>query len=161
MSDYEKLVEATRLWQEGCRRLSENDLEGALGLYTRSIEAYPTAEGYTFRGWAMSFQDRFDEAIEECLKAIELDPTFGNPYNDIGCYLMEQGKLDQAIEWLQKAKLATRYESPHFPCLNLGRIYITKEMYSAALGEFEQALQLQPDDSMARAAIDALRSVIN
>jgi hypothetical protein len=32
-----------------------------------------------------------DDAITECHHAIEVDPDFGNPYNDIGAYLIEQG----------------------------------------------------------------------
>jgi Tfp pilus assembly protein PilF len=154
-------LEAARLWREGCHRLEAGDVEGAIALYTRSIETYPTAEGYTFRGWAMSFQGRLDEAISECRRAIEVDPTFGNPYNDIGCYLMQQNQLDEALVWLERAKRAPRYESPHFPYLNAGRIYIAKEMYSAALKEFERALQLSPGDRMAQAAVQALRTSIN
>ena len=108
----------------------------------------------------MSFEGQLDQAISECLKAIEVDSSFGNPYNDIGCYLMQQGDLDEAVLWLQRAKQATRYESPHFPCLNLGRIYIFQEMYSAALKEFEQARKLHPDDPMAEAAVRALKKTI-
>ena len=44
-----------------------------------------------------------------------IDPEFGNPYNDIGVYLMQQEKLDEAIPWLEKAKQAKRYEPRHFP----------------------------------------------
>lgn len=161
MPGSETFERATRLWQEGCRRLAAGDIEAAIALYTRSIELHPTAEGYTFRGWAMSFQGKLDEAIAECIRAIELDPTFGNPYNDIGCYLMQQGQLDEAIVWLQRAKQAPRYESPQFPYLNLGRIYINKEMYAAALKEFQQALRLHPGDPVALAAIQALRVTIN
>lgn len=161
MNDQQARTEAIRLWQEGCRRLGAGDVDGAITLYTRSIEAHPTAEGYTFRGWAMSFQGQLDEAIAECLRAIEVDPTFGNPYNDIGCYLMQQGQLDEALVWLERAKQAPRYESPQFPYLNAGRVYIAKEMYSAALKEFERALELNPDDRMARAAVQALRTNIN
>ena len=161
MEDPSALAQAIRLWQEGCQRLGAGDVDGAIALYTRSIEARPTAEGYTFRGWAMSFQGRLDEAIAECLRAIEVDPTFGNPYNDIGCYLMQQGQLDEALIWLERAKRAPRYESPQFPYLNAGRIYVAKEMYSAALKEFEGALEFNPGDRMARAAVQALRTQIN
>ena len=38
---------------------------------------------------------KLDEAIEECYKAIDRDPDFGNPYNDIGAYLIEKGQLDK------------------------------------------------------------------
>ena len=83
--------EALELWREGTHRLLAGELEEAVDLFTRSLETEPTAEAYTFRGWAYSFAGRLPEAIEECRKAIATDPSFGNPYNDIGCYLMEQG----------------------------------------------------------------------
>ncbi len=45
----------------------------AIDLYTRSIDAFPTAEAYTFRGWTCSFLGDYDRAIAECLQAIEVD----------------------------------------------------------------------------------------
>jgi Tfp pilus assembly protein PilF len=54
--------------------------------------------------------------------AIEVDPTFGNPYNDIGAYYIGKGELDEAVQWLEKAKRAPRYEPRHFPYMNLGRL---------------------------------------
>ena len=55
---------------------------------------------------------RYDVAIEEAKRAIDLDPKYGNPYNDIGVYLIELGRWDESIPWLQKAMAATRYASP-------------------------------------------------
>ncbi|MBF8254778.1 MAG: hypothetical protein HW373_1473, partial [Deltaproteobacteria bacterium] len=72
---------------------------------------------------------------------------FGNPYNDIGVYLMQQEKFDEAIPWLERAKTAKRYEPRHFPYLNLGRVYAAKGMMIKALEEFREALRLHPDDS--------------
>jgi Tfp pilus assembly protein PilF len=113
---------ALELWREGTARLLAGDLDQAIALFTRSLETLPTAEAYTFRGWAYSFAGRLDDAIVECQKAIATDPEFGNPYNDIGCYLMEQGRWDEAIPWFGQAKTAARYEPRHFPYLNLGRL---------------------------------------
>ena len=62
------------------------DLDEAVDLYKQSIAAYPTAEAHTFLGWTYSFMSLPDQAIEECHRAIEVDPDFGNPYNDIGAY---------------------------------------------------------------------------
>ncbi len=53
-------------------------------------------------GWTLSFQGRLEEATEECLRAIAIDPEFGNPHNDIGVYLMQRDKLDEAIPWFEK-----------------------------------------------------------
>ena len=71
--------------------------------------------------------------IQDCKKAIEIDPNFGNPYNDIGVYLMQIGLLDDAIPWFEKAKGAARYIPRHFPFLNLGHIYVAKESLQTAL----------------------------
>jgi tetratricopeptide (TPR) repeat protein len=115
--------EATRWWQQAYAAQIEGDLDEAIEFYTKSIEIWPTAEAYTFRGWVMSFQGRLDEAIAECRRAIEVDPEFGNPYNDIGAYLIQKGDYWGAIPWLRRALEATRYECYFYPHFNLGRIY--------------------------------------
>src|SRR5262249_60113491 len=91
--------------------------------YRLSISIAPTAEAHTFLGWAMSFKGDAEAAIAECHRAIEIDPDFGNPYNDIGAYLVELGRPDEAIPWLERAKTAKRYEPRHFPFFNLARVY--------------------------------------
>lgn len=152
---------ALELWREGTGRLLSGDLEDAIALFTRSLETEPTAEAYTFRGWAYSFAGRLDEAIEECRKAIATDPSFGNPYNDIGCYLVERGDPDEAVDWFEKAKTATRYEPRHFPYLNLGRLYAARGEMAEALLEFEGALAENPGDPTALRALEALRYRVN
>jgi tetratricopeptide (TPR) repeat protein len=137
------------------------DFAAAIDLYQRSIALCPTAEAHTFLGWTYSFQGRLEEAIDECQKAIAVDPTFGNPYNDIGAYLIEMGRLDEAIPWLERATRAPRYESPHFPRLNLGRVYLAKEMYSRALEEFQAVVELSPDHLPAQRAVAAIRRKLN
>ncbi|HEY1433946.1 MAG TPA: tetratricopeptide repeat protein [Thermoanaerobaculia bacterium] len=152
---------ALELWQEGTARLLAGELDEAIALFTRSLEARPTAEAYTFRGWAYSFAGRLDEAILECRKAIATDPRFGNPYNDIGCYLMEQGRWDEAIPWFESAKRATRYEPRHFPYLNLGRLRAARGEVAEALAELEAALALNPGDSVALGLLASLRYKVN
>jgi Tfp pilus assembly protein PilF len=139
----------------------EGDLERAVELYTRSIELAPTAEAHTFRGWAYSSMGRIDDAIAECRKAIEVDPDFGNPYNDIGAYLLAKGQLDEAVGWFEKAKQAPHYEPRHFPFMNLGRVYAAKGMVLRAIEEFEGALRIEPDDLFCRRALAELRGLLN
>ena len=153
--------QARRLWQLGTERLSEGQTEEALELFTQSVAAHPTGEGHTFRGWALSYLGRFDEAIEECKIAIEVDPEFGNPYNDIGVYLMQQGKLEEAIPWLEQAKLAPRYEPRHFPYSNLGTIYERKGRLSQALQEYKAALRIEPRHEPAAKAVARLQARMN
>ena len=144
MSDDPRRAEALRLWADGSRLIEAGRFDAAILVLTRSIEIYPTAEAYTFRGWAYGHLDRVDEAIEECKRAIEVDPTFGNPYNDIGAYLIQQGKLDEAIPWLERATVAERYEARAFPWANLGRIYAARGDRARAIECFRKALDEQP-----------------
>lgn len=154
-------TEAREKWEEGTRLLVSGDLEGAVAAFSASLRVLPTAEGYTYRGWAYSFQGRYDDAIAECERALEVDPEFGNPYNDIGCYLMELGRGDEAATWFEKAKKARRYEPRHFPFLNLGRLHLSKGRLAEAIEEFQGALKLNPGDPMAQQFLEALRNRIN
>lgn len=136
------------------------ELADAVCLYKKSIEVYPTAEAYTFLGWTYSFMGMYDTAIELCLKAIEIDPEFGNPYNDIGAYLIEKGEYDQAIPWLEKALVAPRYESYVFPHFNLGRVWERKGKWFEAIEEYRKALKEKEDFVAAQRAIIRLRSLL-
>jgi Tfp pilus assembly protein PilF len=159
--DAEAKRRATQLWQEGCRYQMAGELERAIETYKRSIETWPTAEAHTFLGWTYSHQNRLDDATAECLKAIEVDPDFGNPYNDIGVYLMQQDRLEEAVPWLEKAKRAPRYEPRQFPFMNLGRIYLKQAKWWESLREFEGAVRVAPQDAEARKALHTLRGRLN
>lgn len=121
----------------------QGNYEEAVDLYKKSIEVQPTSEAHTFLGWAYSFMGKIDEAIEECLNAIEVDPTLGNPYNDIGSYLMKQGKYEEAVPWFQKAKLAKRYENREYAYYNLGKVLEYKGLWPLAINEYREALNIQ------------------
>ena len=79
----------------------------------------------------------------------------------IGVYLMQQGKLEEAIPWLTKAKQAKRYEPRQFPLMNLGRIYLKQGRWWEALREFEGAVRTAPDDVGARKALHRVRARLN
>jgi tetratricopeptide (TPR) repeat protein len=161
MEESERLRRATELWQEGYQYQMRGGLDRAIERYRRSIEVHPTAEAHTFLGWALSFQGNLGEATEHCLRAIEIDPDFGNPYNDIGVYLMQQDKFDEAIPWLERAKRAKRYEPRQFPFMNLGRIYLKQWRWWEALRELEGAVRAAPDDVGARKALHSIRARLN
>ena len=80
---------AMTLFQEGYELQTQGLWAEAMACYRNSIRLHPTAEAHTFLGWVYSFLKLYDDAIAECRRAIAIDPEFGNPYNDIGAYLME------------------------------------------------------------------------
>jgi Tfp pilus assembly protein PilF len=161
MTEAERRERAMELFEQAYAHQMRKELDDAIRLYQESLALYPTAEAHTFLGWVYSFQGRLDEAIAECHKAIAVDPDFGNPYNDIGVYLIERGDLDGAVPWLEKAKQAPRYEPRHFPYMNLGRVYLQRGRWQDALRELEAAVRLAPDDPGARKMLHEMRARFN
>ncbi len=161
MADPAGLEQAEFFFQEGYRHQMSGDLDAAVESYRRSIELYPTAEAHTFLGWAYSFQGKIDEAIRECEVAIQIDPDFGNPYNDIGVYLMEKREYEAAIPWLVKAMQAKRYEPRHYPHINMARVCAKKGKIDEAIAELRKALQFDPNHLGARRELHRLIGMLN
>lgn len=135
---------AKALFEQAYRRQMRGQLEEAILLYKESIEALPTAEAYTFLGWTYRFQGKLEKAIEECKNAILIDPTLGNPYNDIGAYLIDLGKPDEAVSWLERATMSRRYATYHYAWFNLGRAQAARGELRQALECFEKAAEIEP-----------------
>src|SRR5215207_2946427 len=152
---------AIELFESAYRAQTEEDYDGAIELYRRSIETYPTAEAHTFLGWVYSFQERYREAIDECLEAIRVDASLGNPYNDIGSYLIAQGDLWSCVRWFRRALAAPRYESYAFPHFNLGRVYEQRHRPLDAARHYGLALEAEPGFSQAAKALRRVQARLN
>src|SRR5271170_5443408 len=157
----ENIAQAWELLQQAYRAQMAGELDHAISLYKNSLEKFPTAEAHTFLGWTYHFQGKIEEAIAECKRAIEVDPDFGNPYNDIGAYLIDLKRYDEAIAWLERAIEAPRYEPRHYPYFNLGRVYYSKGMINRAREYFQKALNIEPEYTLARQAIENIRRMVN
>jgi tetratricopeptide (TPR) repeat protein len=152
---------AVELFHRAYEQQVKGEYEEAIDLYSRSIEAFPTAEAHTFRGWTYCFLGKLDKAISECLEAIRVDPGFGNPYNDIGAYLIEQGKWDEAIPWLEKATRAPRYEAYCNPWFNMGRVYEHQHNWQRARECYRKAFEANRQYRIALAGYRRLQAMWN
>ena len=157
----EDKIAAWNLFQQAYELQMKGQLEEAVEVYKQSIDTHPTAEAYTFLGWTYSFMGQLNEAIEECHRAIQQDPDFGNPYNDIGVYLIELNQLDEAIPWLEKAMTAKRYENPNFPHMNLGRVYERQGEWDQAVESYKKSLALNPEYKSAKQALMRILTLMN
>ncbi len=153
--------EAVQCFQEAYKLQMAGALDEAIELYQRSIDLYPTAEAHTFLGWTYSFKGDLGRAIEECHKAIAVDPDFGNPYNDIGAYLIQRDDWLSAIPWLKKAMVAKRYECYFYPHYNYGRILERQGRWLEALREYQAALDYNPDYALALKSLRRLQGKVN
>lgn len=152
---------ATSYFLKGFAAQGQGDTRTALDFYNLSIVAYPTPEAYTFRGWAFSVLGNYDRAISECFQAIKLDPEFGNPYDDIGSYLIKTERWNEAIEWFERALEAKRYSCRWIPYFNLGRVYEHKYEWQRAKQYYAKALSIDRRFTAARAGVLRMRARLN
>ena len=161
MTREERQRHALECFRQAYEHQVQGCLDEAIAGYQRSLDLHPTAEAYTFLGWAYSYQGRYGEAIQECLRAIDVDPDFGNPYNDIGAYLIELGQLDQAVPWLRKAAAAKRYDSRCFPHFNMGRVFEQTGQWMQAVDSYRSALRANPTYALAARALSRVSGMLN
>lgn len=135
---------ARAAWQAGYVFHLMGNYSQAIEYFRASIAAHPTAEGHTYLGWSLSHLGKLKEAIAECETAIGIDPEFGNPYNDIGVYLIELGRPQEAIPWFEKAIASKRYCCYQFPHANMGRVLLAQGKIEDAKRSFERALEYDP-----------------
>ncbi|WP_290664357.1 tetratricopeptide repeat protein [Ignavibacterium sp.] len=161
MIDKEKEHLALEYFEKAYRLHIGGKIQEAIKAYRKSLQYYPTAKTHTYLGWALSLEKKFEEAIEECKIAIELDPDYGNPYNDIGTYLLALNKYDDAVYWFQNALDAKDYSTRYIPYYHLGKIYELRGSYFTALKYYSDSLELNPEFEPAKTAYYKLIAMMN
>ena len=161
METQSSISKAQEYLEKAYKLQMDGNYEEAIKNYKLSIDFFPTAEAHTFLGWAYSFLGDLDKAIEECKTAIDIDVDYGNPYNDIGSYLIQQGSYDEAITWLEMALKAKRYDSYHYAHLNLGRAYELKGLWFEAIEEYKTAMKQSPKYDLAKKLYYTLQGKLN
>jgi DnaJ family protein C protein 7 len=149
------LETAEQYKEEGNKRYKERDFQSALALYTRAIEKNPNEPAlYTNRAATNLQLKQYKEAVDDALKATELDPKFTKGYYRAGQAYLQMGKMFEAKMQLQKAlQLSPNDKAIAQEFQNLDRItdfmqtgkrYLETKNYEEALNQFNMALQLAP-----------------
>jgi tetratricopeptide (TPR) repeat protein len=151
-------AEAIDLFRQGYRAHLRREFVLAVQRYEKSLQVYAMPETYAFLGWTFSLMGNLEVAIEQCHKAIALDPEFGNPYNDIGAYMIANGQHMEAIPFLLQALETRRFRAYHYAYFNLGRAHELQGNILSALRYYKLALNHQPEYHTAQLAIQDLKS---
>lgn len=145
------------LMQLGHKEIYSSNHEQALIYFKSALKVKETAEVLTLVGWCHSLKDDLDVAKDYCIKAINLDPTYGPPYNDIGNFLLTMGEVNDSLKWFAKAKKAVNYQNKEYPYINSGRAYIVLKEYDKAFIEFEEAIKIAPHNEELRQTVEKLQ----
>lgn len=142
---------------QGHQSMSKNNAQEALEHFLQARLYHETAEVLTLIAWAKAQCGDLDEAKQYCLKAMKKDPDYGPPYNDLGNYLLSEGKANEGLKWFTLAKKSTYYQNREYPYINSGRAYMFLKQYDKAMIEFQTALSLAPYHEELKNTINKLK----
>lgn len=141
----EILYQKAMILLEQAERLQvRGKLDDAIELINRSIDTHPTAQAHTSLGWTYGLMSRYDDAIQSCLRALDLDPDHGTSYNDLGAYMLAVGRIDEAIMWLEKGQAIETNEARHVGLFHLGRAQEEMGELFTAIDFYNRALAIDP-----------------
>jgi len=113
---------------------------------------YPGPSHFTL-GRALASTGRYEEALVEYRKAIEILPTHGPAHNNLGVALEEIGRRDEAYEaYTEAARLDTTLASAP---MNIGRLHRLRGEYERAAKWFAEASRRAPRSVRPRVELGA------
>lgn len=135
--------------------------------YEKATDTFKSAQNYndsaevmTLLAWSYSLRGKMEKAKNYCLRAIQKDPDYGPPYNDLGNYLLQEGQGEEALKWFELAKKCSHYQNREYPYINAGRVYLSQREFHKAFEEFSKALALAPNHRELHQTINRLKKTI-
>jgi tetratricopeptide (TPR) repeat protein len=97
-----------------------------------------------------------DQAIQYYKEAMELDPKFAWPHNNLGNVFDDQGKHEKAeFEYKKAIELDPKDADPHN---GLGNVYETQGKQEEAESEYKKSIELDPKDAYPHNGLGCLYS---
>jgi tetratricopeptide (TPR) repeat protein len=144
-----------RTFQHDSFPLPERHLDKAISLF-KSRSELNLGESEVHRMLSILYFQKQDYmcAVDECNKALRLNPYRVEVYNILGNIYLKQGEIDKAIEEYQKAlRYFSNLPELHF---NIGLAYSRKGNFENAISEYQQAIKLNSHYCKAHAGLGCL-----
>lgn len=140
----DKIFLSNQKVEEAWKFYGRGDYNGAIKLHTEAIELNPdNALAYYGRAYAYDDLKNYQQAIEDCTKAIQFNsPRLVDAYNNRGEAYRKSGNYTKAIEDYNKAlELNPNYFRAYN---NRGIAYRYLNQYEKAIFDYDKAIQLNP-----------------
>lgn len=142
--------------QEG-RKLQPGDADEALAAWRRALEINPKSYNvYNSMGIALAGLGRLDEAVDTFRRALQLNPGVAGLHMNLALCLEQSGDWSgAAAQYLAAYKL-----KPGDPNIayDYGWALFKSGDRAGAISAFEEVLRIQPDHTLARKALEDLRT---
>src|SRR5262249_56786361 len=136
-------------WNDyGIGLLLQGDLKGAEQAFLKVTEIDPKyADGWVNIGRARIQEGDTDGAQQVLQKALAIDPELAKTHCFCAMTLKTQGKYQEAMEHLQKT--IEKYPLDRVVRNQLGRVLFLQRQFNEAVAQFNQTLQVDPEDLQA------------
>jgi eukaryotic-like serine/threonine-protein kinase len=136
--------------------LADGRKSEALAAYQEAVKINPYYwNNYNELGWAYFQTGEYDQALKSFQQVTHLDPDEGVGYENIGNVYLQEGSYDKSIAAFQKA---LQFKATYDTVTDLGGAYFFQRRFEDAIGTFERAVQLNPNQAVALANLaDAYR----
>ncbi len=132
------------LYAAALSALVEKDYEGYVKGLREVIRAYPDDKrAHVDLAWFYKNSKKYDAAIAEFNKALELDPLFGYALNLMAYTYTEMGQPDKALQTFERYAVVQPGDAN--PYDSMGDMYFLTGKFDQARVKYEQALALRPE----------------
>lgn len=137
---------ASEYFDKGADAYKAKNYGESIAFFTKAIELgySPSAYAYDYCGCSKYNLGRYEEAIKDCSKAIELKPDYPNAYYNRGISKNVLGKYSEAIDDFNKAiELRHTY---HYAYNYRGYAHFKLQNYAKAVEDWEAMKKVAPAD---------------
>ncbi len=136
----------------------EGDLDKAVYHFTLALEEEENEELLFYMGLISNQKKEAVKALNYFYKAIQKNPEYGSPCNEIGVILLRHGREKEAVFWLKKSVRCRMNDARHIPLYNLAALYKTWNRPERSLQYLYKALDIEPDFDEAKKLRDEIIS---
>jgi tetratricopeptide (TPR) repeat protein len=138
---------AVALWVHGDALVKKRDYDGGIAAFSAARDIDPDNVTYiNSRGIAYSNKGDDDHALADYDLCLQMRPNFSSAYNNRGVIFMRRGDLQRAFDEFNAAvKYPTSNANRYVHLYNRARVQTMRKQYDAALADFAEAQQLNPD----------------
>jgi len=107
-------------------------------------KSFHNYRAYNGLGFALNKQGRAEEAIEQYLQALRINPDYDQAHNNLGNSLVLQGRHKEAtIHYYDVLRIEPDNVDAH---LNLGNALALMRDFNSAISHYARAIQIDPDN---------------
>lgn len=141
----QKTTEKERFFIEANHaRLIERNPEKVLNIVQQAAKKYPKEK--LFHHWLgvlYRIDGKYDKAVEQYNKALELDPNYGEAHNELGYAYLFMRNFEKSLEHFKK--YASLNPDDANPRDSMAEAYFLMGRLDEAIAKYKEALEIKPD----------------